>query len=99
MPQPYELHLRLDAGGGWQKKLVFIEEDWTVPGLDPALTPREYPFEEWKQLPELVKKAGGPECKVRMLFVYAPADAPMSAFMPGVNVLAERLPLVYVFSE
>lgn len=99
VPQPYELHLRRAEAGGWQKKLVFIEEDWTVPGLDPALTPREYPFEEWGQLPELVKKAGGPECKVRMLFVYAPTEAPLSSFMPGVKALSERLPLVYVFGE
>ncbi|MDD4101059.1 MAG: hypothetical protein PHU80_00310 [Kiritimatiellae bacterium] len=98
VPQPYELHVRRGEGGGLEKKLVFVEEDWTVPGLDPALTPREHPFSEWAELPELVAKTGGPECKVRMLFVYAPADEPLSAFMPGVRLMAERLPLVYVFS-
>ena len=99
VPQPYELHVSRGEGGGLDKKLVFIDEDWTVPGLDPALTPREYPFGEWSELPGLVAKAGGAECKVTMLFVYAPAGEPLSAFMPGVRMLSERLPLVYVFSE
>jgi hypothetical protein len=99
VPQPYELHVRRGKDVKLEKKLVFIEEDWTVPGLDPALTPREYPFREWSELPGLVAKAGGAECKVTMLFVYAPGNEPLSSFMPGVRALSKRLPLVYVFSE
>ncbi len=99
VPQPYELHVRRGEGGTWERKLVFIEEDWSAPGLDPALTPREYPFSEWGELPALVAKAGGPENKAQMLFVYAPAGEPLSVFMPGVRALAERLALVYVFGE
>ncbi|MDR2850346.1 MAG: hypothetical protein LBW77_07420 [Verrucomicrobiota bacterium] len=98
-PQPFELHVTRGADGALAKKLVFIEEDWTVEGLDPKLTPREYPFAAWTELPALIEKTGGADSKVRLLFVFAPADLPLSVFMPGVRAVAERLPLVYVFGE
>lgn len=98
-PQPFELHLSRDADGSLKKKLVFIEEDWSVEGLDPKLTPREHPFGTWEEFPGLVEKTGGANSKVLLLFVYAPADLPLGAFMPGVRAVSKRLPLVYVFSE
>ncbi len=98
-PQPFELHLSRDADGTLKKKLVFIEEDWSVEGLDPKLTPREYPFGTWEEFAGLVQKTGGDNSKVLLLFVYAPADLPLGVFMPGVRAVSKRLPLVYVFSE
>ena len=98
-PQPFELHVTQAEGGTLSKKLVFIEEDWTVEGLDPKLTPRDYPFTEWEEFPKLVIKAGGTDSKVRLLFVHAPADLPLSTFMPGVRAVADRLNLVYVFGN
>jgi hypothetical protein len=98
-PQPFELHIARGADGALSKKLVFTEEDWTVEGLDPKLTPREYPFGEWAEFPKLVEKTGGPDSKVHLLFVYVPSDLPLSAFMPGVRAVAGRLQLVYVFGE
>ena len=98
-PQPFELHVAQGADGALKKKLVFIEEDWNVQGLDPKLTPREYPFETWDEFSKLVDKTGGPDSKVTLLFVYAPRDLPLSLFMPGVRAVAGRLPLVYVFGE
>ena len=98
-PQPFELHVSKGADGTLKKKLIFIEEDWTVQGLDPKLTPREYPFENWDEFPKWVEKTGGADSKVMLLFVYAPSDQPLGLFMPGVRAVAERLPLVYVFGE
>ena len=98
-PQPFELHVTRSADGAVNKKLIFIEEDWNVKGLDPKLTPREYPFEAWDEFPKLIEKAGGADSKVSLLFVFAPADLPLSQFMPGVRAVAGRLPLVYVFGE
>jgi hypothetical protein len=98
-PQPFELHVTQGPDGVLKKRLVFIEEDWTVEGLDPKLTPREYPFEAWDELPKLIAKTGGADSKVELLFVFAPAEMPLSLFMPGVRAVAERLPLVYVFGE
>ncbi len=98
-PQPFELHVAQGADRALKKKLVFIEEDWTVEGLDPKLTPREFPFEAWDELAKLVEKTGGADSKVNLLFVYAPAELPLSLFMPGVRAVAERLPVVYVFGE
>ena len=98
-PQPFELHLTRETDGILKKKLIFIEEDWSVEGLDPKLTPREYPFATWEEFPKLIEKTGGPDSKVLLLFVYAPADLPLSTFMPGVRAVSKRLPLVYVFGE
>jgi hypothetical protein len=99
VPQPFELHLSQDASGALQKRLTFIEEDWSVEGLDPKLTPRDYPFKEWPELLPLVEKAGGADNKVHTLFVYAPAGMALKSFLPGINAVASRLQLVYVFSE
>lgn len=98
-PQPFELHVTAGDGGKLAKRLVFIEEDWNVQGLDPKLTPREYPFEAWEELPAWIQRAGGADNKVPLLFVFAPAELPLSAFMPGVRAISARLPLVYVFGE
>jgi len=98
-PQPFELHVTQAEDGTLSKKLVFIEEDWTVEGLDPKLTPRDYPFTDWEELPKLVTKTGGADSKVSLLFVYAPTDLPLSTFMPGVRAVADRLNLVYVFGN
>lgn len=98
-PQPFELHVTRATDGTLCKKLVFVEEDWTVEGLDPKLTPRDYPFVEWAEFPTLVTQTGGADSKVRLLFVFAPADLPLSTFMPGVRAVADRLGLVYVFGE
>jgi hypothetical protein len=46
-----------------------------------------------------VTQTGGADSKVCLLFVYAPADLPLSTFMPGVRAVADRLNLVYVFGE
>ncbi|MCL1919611.1 MAG: hypothetical protein FWG50_00810 [Kiritimatiellaeota bacterium] len=98
-PQPFEIHITPDAAGGFTKKLTFIEEDWTVEGLDPKLTPKDYPFSAWDDLPALIQNVGGEDSKVNLLFVFAPSAAPIKTFMPAIRALAERLPLVYVFGE
>jgi hypothetical protein len=98
-PQPFELHVTAGESGAVIKKMVFVEEDWSVEGLDPKLTPREHVFETWEELPKLVEKCGGADNKVSLLFVFAPAAMPVAVFMPGVRGVAERLPLVYVFAE
>ena len=46
LSQPFELTL------GDPDKLVFVEEDWTIEGVDPKLTPREIPFEMAKEHPK-----------------------------------------------
>ncbi len=98
-PQPFEVHVTRDENGTVKKKLVFIEEDWNVKGLDPKLTPREYPFKKWSELQPLVQKTGGEDNKVAVLFFFVPVDMKLCDFMPGINALKKRLPLVHVFSE
>lgn len=98
-PQPFEVHVARGADGALTKRLVFVDEDWSGPGLDPKLSPKEFPFAAWSELPALVEKVAGPDNKVTLLFVFAPNDLPLSTFMPGVLALEARLPLVYVFAE
>ena len=99
LPQPFELHLERDREGKVTRKLVFIEEDWSGEGLDPKLTPREYPFGAWSEFLPLVKRVAGPKNKVHMLFIFAPADLPLREIMPGVRASADYLPLVYLFQS
>lgn len=99
VPQPFELHLTRGADGKIAKKLTFIEEDWSGESLDPKLTPKDYPFENWSELLPLVRKTGGPENKVHLLFVFAPGDSELNEIMPGVNAVASELQLVYLFAD
>jgi hypothetical protein len=98
-PQPFEVTITRETSGALKKKLVFIEEDWSGEGLDPKLTPKEYPFEDWSELEPLVIKVGGADNKVAVLFFFVPSDMKLSEFMPGVNALSKRLPLVHVFAD
>jgi hypothetical protein len=94
-PQPFEVYLAGDT-----KKLTYIEEDWSGAGLDPKLTPKDYPFAVMSELPALVKRVGDKDSKkVELLFVFASQNEPLKKIMPAVRVLSERLPLVYIFGE
>ena len=99
VPQPFELHLSRGQDGELRKKLVFIEEDWSGAGLDPRLTPKEFPFTDWNELEPLVISAGGKDNRVVVLFVFVPGDMQLKEFMPGVNALSKRLPLVHIFAD
>lgn len=99
VPQPFELHVSRNAEGKIQRRLTFIEEDWNVEGLDPKLTPKDYPFQEWSEFAPLVKKVGGPDNKVNLLFIYGPADMPLGELLPGARAVSKKLPLVYLFTE
>lgn len=48
LTQPFELTIRPS-----DSELVFIEEDWSVEGDDPKLTPRAIPFDEARQHPKV----------------------------------------------
>ena len=61
------------------------------------MTPKPYPFETWDQFAPLVKRAGGPDNKVNLLFVFAPDDLPLREILPGVRAVSDLLPLVYLF--
>jgi hypothetical protein len=94
--QPWELRLvRKDAG--WAAVLVHIAEDWSdAASLTPRLTPTEYPLANWDALPERIRALGG---GLPVVLVFAPADAPLSAFMPGIRRILKTHPTVHVFLE
>jgi hypothetical protein len=96
LAQPWELRLTR-KGDGWSRVLVEIREDWSKKDqLDPDLTVVEHPFTEWDELPVKIKALGG---GINTLLIFAPADAPLSAFMPGARAVHEKQPLVFVFAE
>lgn len=99
IPQPFEVRLARDAEGKTKRILTFIEEDWSGEELDPKLTPRDYPFEKWEELPALVEKTGGPENKVNVLFLFAPKNAKLAEILPAARALHSRLPVVYLFGD
>ncbi len=95
--QPYELRIERDGETGWRKTFVQVHEDWSdESSLDPKLTVRPYPLQNWGELAEHVEKLGPGQ---GVLLVFAPADAPLSAFMDGVRRVQKVLPTVYVFAE
>ena len=81
--QPFELTV------GNPDKLVFIEEDWTVDGTDPKLTPREIPFTE------AVKHAKTDTC-----FIYADGQTTVARIQKAMDLL-KACPIRnwYVFSD
>ena len=98
-PQPFEVHVKRDDAGKLQKKLIFIEEDWSVEGFDPKLTPKEYLFKKWSELLPLIATAGGKNNRSSILFLFVPLDMKLSEFMPVIRNLKNRLPLVHIFGE
>lgn len=83
LTQPFELTL------GDPDKLVFIEEDWTVEGDDPKLTPREIPFEMAKAHP-----------KTDTCFIFAEPKTPLARVLRAKEKLGEaNIKNWYVFTE
>ena len=83
LTQPFELTL------GDQDKLVFIEEDWTVEGDDPKLTPREIPFEMAKAHP-----------RTDTCFIFAEPRMNLSRVLHAMEKLREaNIKNWYVFAE
>ena len=72
LTQPFELTL------GDPDKLVFVEEDWTVEGDDPKLTPREIQFEIAKSHP-----------KTDTCFIFADPKTPLSRVLRAKEKLGE----------
>lgn len=66
LAQPFELMVG-EASDGSLDRLVFIEEDWTVEGDDPKLTPRTIPFE-----------AAATHPKTDTCFIYASPSTPLA---------------------
>ncbi len=95
--QPYELRLEREGAAGWRRTFVHIHEDWSdEASLDPKLTVRPYPLQTWDDLAARVAEIGK---GLGTLLVFAPADAPLAAFMEGVRRVQETLPTVYVLAE
>ena len=81
--QPFELTL------GDPDKLVFIEEDWSVDGPDPKLTPREIPFADAKKHP-----------KTTTCLIYATAETTVSRILSAMAKLKDSsVSTWYVFME
>lgn len=72
LTQPFELTL------GDPDRLVFIEEDWTVEGDDPKLTPKEIPFETAKAHP-----------RTDTCFIFAEPKTPLSCVLRAKEKLRE----------
>ena len=71
MVQPFELTILPD-----EDRLVFIEEDWSVEGTDPKLTPKQISFEE------AAKKDKTDTC-----FIYAGKDTKLSRIYSAMDKL------------
>ena len=68
LTQPFELTL------GNPDKLIFIDEDWSVDGDDPELTPTEIQFSDAKHYP-----------KTDTCFIYTPPVTPVSRILKAMS--------------
>ena len=75
LTQPFELTL---GDGDHPDKLVFVEEDWTVEGDDPKLSPKEIPFETAKSHP-----------RTDTCFIFADPKMPLSRVLRAKEKLRE----------
>lgn len=84
--QPWELHVTKDGEGAWKRVATFIAEDWSDPNsLDPKLTPQDIPFDSWDALLAKTKELKG----LASMFVFAPADMPLSVVTPAIEKLSD----------
>ena len=85
LAQPFELVL------GNPDKLIFIDEDWTVEGDDPKLTPKEIAF---------AASADEKYAKIDTCFIYAEAKTTVARICEAKGKLASRhIVNWYVFGE
>lgn len=81
--QPFELTL------GDPDKLVFIDEDWSVDGPDPKLTPQEIPFDDAVRHP-----------KTTTCLIYASPETTVGRLMQSIRKLkGSAVRTWYVFQE
>ena len=84
--QPWELAFEKGGDGKWNATATFIAEDWSDPNsLDPKLSPQDIPVESWDALLAKTKELKG----LASMFVFAPADMPLSAVTPAIEKLAD----------
>lgn len=82
LTQPFELRI------GSQESLLFIEEDWSVEGPDPKLSPREISFEEVAQHP-----------RTDTCFIYAPSETTVKEIKTAISKLKSKsIRNLYVFT-
>jgi len=93
--QPFEVHVAADGA----KTLVFCEEDWSGPGVDPVLKPKTTPFADWTELPGLIAKTGEQGEKVNVMFLFAPKSCPVADLTPVLSATAGRIGTFYVFGD
>ena len=83
LTQPFELTL------GEPDRLLFIEEDWTVEGDDPKLTPREIPFADIAKHP-----------RTDTCFIFANKDTRLSSILSAKEKLSGgKITTWYVFAR
>ena len=81
--QPFELHL-----SSGNPCLLFIEEDWTVEGMDPRLTEREISFANAAKYP-----------KTDTCLIYAKKDSTLGEVVKFLPKLPETVHTHYVYGE
>lgn len=83
--QPFELTVGETSA---DDKLLFIEEDWTVAGDDPKLTPREITFDEAKK-----------HSKTETCFIYCTKATKLKQVFEAMKKMPQTVNNWYVFAE
>lgn len=98
--QPWELHFATNAA---PVRLVRTIEDWSDENsIDPKLTRKDFEVKAPAEAVDLITKGDAElaeNMRLPVILIFAPAKANLSTFMPYVQALLPKHPLVYVFAE
>lgn len=91
--QPWELHL------GPTNRFVFVGEDWTGPGLEPKLLPREFVLNGTEDLAAAVRAVDDAEKPMDTLLIFCSSGTPAGEIRKWVKPYWKRLPKLWIFTE
>ena len=95
--QPWEIEVTKDEKGALSVTLCQILEDWTVEGLDPALTRKCYPGQTAQTILEALRKVDVNGGKVYVAFFYCTGDVTVADVAPLDEALAEECPTQWIY--
>lgn len=95
--QPWEVELTPKAEGGVEATLCQILEDWTVDGIDPALTRKCYPGVTPATIDSVMGQVDESDGRVYVVFFYVAPGTKVGDVAPYASALTTRCPTQWIF--
>jgi hypothetical protein len=79
--------------------LCQVEEDWTVEGLEPALTRHCYPGVTAETIDSVMKRVDVNNGRIYVAFFYCQADIKVKDLVPYAEAIKEACPTQWIFIQ